>query len=790
MGAHDDDGGARGATSISNLEFGQPEPPEDEEELTPVISIEALPGRPSEERPLPRLAQYELLQSIGSGGMAEVFLAKNTGPMGFEKIVVLKCIHPHLAKEKHFVTMFLDEARLAARINDPRVVQIHELGESGGTYFMAMEYLAGESLSTIVKTAIKGGPSLSVHLAARIVGDAAAGLHTAHELKDAKARALDVVHRDISHGNIYVCYSGAVKVLDFGVAKARDSLQTTSPNERKGKYGYMSPEQVQGNPIDRRSDVFSLGVVLWEAITKQRLFAADSELETVRRVIDGVPPAPSTINKDVPPEMDAIVAKALAKDRAKRYQTAEELSKELESFIRTSGQAAGMSEISAFMKSAFAERMEKRAKLVRVGHADLAEPPLATIDTVSSHDEMHSEIVELRRSRRRLRLLLAGLAASICLASAYYLGGRKSMREPSANASVASNVQKPVEKSTEPVVQDASGPHKFVLEAMLDRAQTAIEQGRIASPPGENALELILDVEKQDPSLLPRTKQLRDTAKATLLSSAEALWNAGKQESARDLYADVLLFEADHPTAKERTKKKPAAGKPANVTSASPDQVPWLVSQIDLAIIERRLVGPPGRNALEYLQQLHKLDPKNDAVRRLGGEVATALRAEAKAKPAEAKELLAAAKVASAESTSPVPETQVVEKVRDPKQAAQWIEAGNQHLVAGALTEARTAFERAVTADSASHAALAGLAEVAYNESDYTRAVLAAKRAIVLAPLTAQYRMLLGKSYYKMLRYEDAIKQWEKALELDPANTAAQKNIEMARRRMGEDDEK
>src|SRR5206468_3467950 len=130
------------------------------DELTPVITIEAIPGRPSEPRPPLRLGNYEIIQSIGSGGMAEVFLAKNVGPMGFEKIVVLKCIHPHLAKEQQFVTMFLDEARLAARINDPRVVQIYELGEANGTYFMAMEYLAGESLSSIIKNALRGGRAM------------------------------------------------------------------------------------------------------------------------------------------------------------------------------------------------------------------------------------------------------------------------------------------------------------------------------------------------------------------------------------------------------------------------------------------------------------------------------------------------------------------------------------------------------------------------------------------------------------------------------------------------------
>ena len=763
-----------------DVEFSVPLPeiPE-EDELTPIISIEAIPGRPSEEKPPFRvLGNYEIMQSIGSGGMAEVFLARHAGPMGFEKILVLKCIHPHLAKEKNFVDMFLDEARLAARINDPRVVQIHELGEANGIYFMAMEYLAGESLSTIVKTAIRGRTSLPPALAARIVADAAAGLHAAHELRDTKGRLLDVVHRDISHGNIVVLYSGGVKVLDFGVAKARDSLQTTTAGERKGKFGYMSPEQVRGDDVDRRSDVFSLGIVLWEALTNQRLFAADSELETVRRVIDGVPPLASTLNKKVPPELDAIIGRALAKDRRDRFATAAELSRALEEWLRASGSAASTSDVADFMRGAFADRMDKRAQLVRVGPADGAEPPLADIESKSS--DVHTELVQLRASRRRLRLLLAALGGSIVLASAFYLG-RSRGPDP---VRVALHTEKTVEAAADAMpTPSANDDHAAMATGLFDRSQRAIEQGKIAAPPGDNALELMMDGEKHAPNS-DRAKALRQAAIAALLEDAEQLWKAGKQESARSVYADILLFDPDYPLAKERGKA-PKRVASQNTTATSPDEVPWLVTQIDLAIIERRLVAPPGRNALEYLQALRKVDPSNQAVRRLSGEVASALKTEAKVNPTEAQALTAAAKVATGETASQTGDNST-EKVGDPVAASQWVASGNSKLAAGQLAEARNAFERAVTADSGSHAALAGLAEVAYNESEYTRAVLAAKRAITLAPKVAAYRMLLGKSFYKLLRYEDSIKQWKKALELDPSNAAAQKNIEMAERRMGE----
>jgi serine/threonine-protein kinase len=765
----------------------------EEEELTPIISIDAIPGRPSEEKPPIRvLGNYEVLQSIGSGGMAEVFLARHAGPMGFEKILVLKCIHPHLSKQKNFVDMFLDEARLAARINDPRVVQIHELGEANGTYFMAMEYLAGESLSTVLKTAIRGGAVLPAPLAARVVADAAAGLHAAHELRDAKGRLLEVVHRDVSHGNIVVLYSGAVKILDFGVAKARDSLQkSTSAGERKGKYGYMSPEQVRGEAIDRRSDVFSLGVVLWEALTKQRLFAADSELETVRRVIDGVVPMPSAIVKDVPPELDAIVLRALAKERDKRYQTAQELALALEAWLRATGAAATMNDVAAFMRSAFAERIEMRAKLMRVGALGDGpdEPPLADIASDSKQSELHTEIAALRASRRRVRILLAGLGASVLLFAAYNVGRSRSDDVPRASAHHVERPTTPhagsaVSAPMPPPPDLSVEPPQVLAEATFDRAQRALDEGRIAAPPGDNALELVLEGEKQAPGSA-RAKTIRGHAIARLVADAEQLWSAGKLESARTVYADVLLFDPENALAKQRSKA-PKNATNAAVTSTSPDEVPWLVTQIDLAIIERRLVAPPGRNALEYLQQLRKVDPSNQVVRRLGGQVASALQAEAKAKPAESKDLLAAAKVASGAAAGMQPAHTEPEKVGDPVVAAQWVQAGNQKLAAGNLGDARNAFSRAVSADPGSHAALAGLAEVAYNESDYTRAVLAAKRALRYAPSSTAYRMLLAKSYYKLLRYDDAIKQWQKVLEIEPKNAAAQKNIEMAERRKGE----
>jgi eukaryotic-like serine/threonine-protein kinase len=751
-----------------------------------VVTIEA------DDAPPRRLGNYEILQLIGSGGMAEVFLARHVGPMGFEKIVVLKCIHSHLAGEQQFVTMFLDEARLAARINDPRVVQIYELGKADDTLFMAMEYLEGESLSTIVKHAIRQKRPLAVGHVARIVADAAAGLHAAHELKDKSGRPLEVVHRDVSHGNIVVLYSGAVKVLDFGVAKARSSLSQTTAGERKGKFGYMSPEQVLGEPIDRRSDVFSLGVVLWEALTRKSLFLADTDNHAMRAILEGVVPPPSGFRGDVPPELDAIVLRALHKDRRHRYQSAADMAAALEGFLRSYGTNAH--DLAAFMKETFADRIEQRTRLLRVATAE--NTPLERIELhhtetrVVAADRALDKLEKLQRRTRR-RVIAAAVVAPILLGVAFYLGRRPSAEEP---APVPNTVQTtPAQPVAQPRVEDAA--QRTLAQSLLERADIAIRNGRVASPPGDNALEFLLDAEKLEPGSA-RAKSVRAAAITQLLGSAEQLWNAGKLDSARTLYADALLFDPTIEIAKTRSKGVATAARTGKLPAASSatggsKDVAWLVAEIDLAIIERRLVAPAGRNALELLQQLRRVDPTNETVRRLGGEITNAIVSEARTKPNDARLQAAAKSIAAKPAAVPAPAPTEppkpieTEKPRDPELARQLVAKGNSLLGGGRLGDARAEFERAVAADSTAHSALAGLAEVAYNESDYTRAVLSAKRAIALAPSHGSYRMLLGKAYYKLLRYEDAIVQWKKAIELDPSNTAAQKNIEMAQRRMG-----
>jgi len=238
------------------------------------------------EHPVLRKAfgRYELLMQMGTGGMATLYLARIRGPKNFEKLLAIKKIHEHLLGNAEFISMFRDEARIAALIHHPNVVSTYDLGEIDGAYFIAMEYVHGQTLRDVVKAALRRKDPLDWANAVRIVSDVAKGLHAAHELRSHEGEPLGVVHRDVSPQNVLVSYDGHVKLADFGVAYAAEKMTDTGAGMLKGKVSYMSPEQASGNVIDRRSDIFSLGTVLFEAVTQQRLFKEDTEAATLQTV--------------------------------------------------------------------------------------------------------------------------------------------------------------------------------------------------------------------------------------------------------------------------------------------------------------------------------------------------------------------------------------------------------------------------------------------------------------------------------------------------------------------------
>ena len=305
-----------------------------------------------------RLGRYQLLHRIAFGGMAEIWLARHDGAQGFEKLVVLKRILPNLAASNDFLVMFFDEARLAAKLSHPNICQIYDLGSALGSYYIAMEYVHGENLRAVTRRSLERTEAgLPPPLAARIVSEACQGLHYAHSRTDLSGAPLDVVHRDVSPQNILVGYDGQVKIVDFGIAKAASQLHETEAGVIKGKYAYMSPEQCTGRPLDRRSDLFSLGVVLWEVLTGRRLFLRKNELKTMTAVCDEPAPPPSAVRAGIPGDLDRIVLKAMAKSPDARYQTGEEMHRDLEFFLRAQPDLVTASTIAARMESLFDDRL-------------------------------------------------------------------------------------------------------------------------------------------------------------------------------------------------------------------------------------------------------------------------------------------------------------------------------------------------------------------------------------------------------------------------------------------------
>ncbi len=391
-----------------------------------------------------RVGRYEVVGHLATGGMAEILLARLLGLSGFERVVVVKRILPHLARTESFVGMFLDEARIVAALHHQNVVQVYELGREGGDLFLAMEYLQGESAAGLLKRLRTRNEPLGYDLAAFIVAEACAGLHAAHELKDKDEEPQHLVHRDVSPQNLFVTYAGEVKVIDFGIAKTGDRVTRTEAGQLKGKFQYMSPEQCRGAKLDRRSDIFALGNVLYELTTGRQLFKRASELQVLKAITDEPVLPPSRLLPDYPASLETICLRALARDRRERYPTAAAMRTDL---LQAMGELRKDADVSAslarLMEAAFADRIaEKREMLRRVrsgsavthvpaGDADEAvelpglsdEPTLGT--ELGSYIETAVPLaVQRGRSRARWRWALSTVGLTAAFVGAVALGAR------------------------------------------------------------------------------------------------------------------------------------------------------------------------------------------------------------------------------------------------------------------------------------------------------------------------------------------------------------------------------
>jgi eukaryotic-like serine/threonine-protein kinase len=318
--------------------------------------------------------KYRTLFELGQGGTANVSLAVAKGPQGFKKLFVVKQLRSVYAQDPEFRAMFMTEARLSARLNHPHVVQVYEVFEQGVTPTILMEYIEGQTLDTVLG---QGDPKLPLDLHLRILADVLSGLHYSHELNDLKHTPLNVVHRDVSPHNVMVSYEGVVKVLDFGIAKLSGSTVETEAGVIKGKLRYMPPEQIAGEDVDRRADVFAVGVMLWEALSGTKLWKGLSDATIMNRVLGGEIPQPQNAASPIPPELMAICLRALAPDREQRYQTALELELALEDYLAKRSHYVSARELGKFMTDRFApvrDAVDRRIEN-ELGRGESSRPP-------------------------------------------------------------------------------------------------------------------------------------------------------------------------------------------------------------------------------------------------------------------------------------------------------------------------------------------------------------------------------------------------------------------------------
>lgn len=437
------------------------------------------------------LGRYQLLVQIGQGGMAEVFLGRLRGAAGFAKLVVIKRMHSHLSHDKRFIELFINEGRLVAQLSNPNICQVHELGEEEGSLFLVMEYLTGVPWDEVVPLLPRGSP-YELPLIAGVLGQACDGLHYAHQLRDHQGNPTPVVHRDVSPQNLFVTTDGACKVLDFGVAKMSTSDRYSHTGVVLGKLPYMAPEQICGQPVDPRTDVFAMGVVLWEALTGERLFSRKSDYLIWKAINED--PIPTVLEKrpELPPAIDAVVQRALQRAPGDRFPTIQAFAQELRQAV-TPGAFANHA-IADALRDLCAAQLAENALVVSTALADIDRPTppepsevsrarfdrgaAETINgipqaSVMLRDESFAQLARMRPKqwrKGRVAAVIGGAVALLVLVLVLALGGSD---EGDAKGSAASNAVAKAEGTTEANLAGEAPPPVAPVEPALSGAPDA-----------------------------------------------------------------------------------------------------------------------------------------------------------------------------------------------------------------------------------------------------------------------------------------------------------------------------
>lgn len=540
---------------------------EDNVPISQPVIPKAAPAPPPVEEEEPtdgvRFGQYVLLEKIAAGGMAEVWKARMRGVEGFQKIVAIKKILPHLSDNQDFIEMFIDEAKLAAQLNHNNIIHIYDLGKIQSSYYIAMEYIDGFDLKTILKRSHERDQPMSMDLALFISAKIAAALDYAHRKRDFENKDIGLVHRDVSPQNVLISQEGDIKLCDFGIAKAASKASQTQAGALKGKLQYMSPEQAWGKAIDRRSDVFALATVLFEMLTGRQLFTGESEMSILEQVREARVDAPSKFNDEITPEIDRIALKALQKDPADRFQTAADMAREIDSVLYDFRPTPTSADLAIYM-----HRLNAAAVVAAPVPEPAPPPPVAPPPTkakpvavAAPHTPpgVHMPAWEARRSEGKkfpvVPLVIAAVVVIAAVGGFFALRGRFSA--PAAPVQAATSSPAPQ--------QTASTATNVPLPASDPAAATTIVQ---------EAQAPVLDPAKVDEEVRKRL----DAARARLEQQ-----QAGTQEPApRPLPVSAPLRPTPQPIAQPvvRTVPPPStATQSAAVDTAPPAPAPQPVTQ-------------------------------------------------------------------------------------------------------------------------------------------------------------------------------------------------------------------
>jgi eukaryotic-like serine/threonine-protein kinase len=440
------------------------------------------------------LGRYQLLGCLARGGMATVYLARHVGQAGFQRLFALKILHPHLADDESFISMLLDEGRIAARLHHPNVVPILDLGSDEGLHYVVMEYVEGCAFSGLLGKYRDGRPP---RLVIPIMLDLLAGLHAAHMLTDDDGAPMQLVHRDVSPQNIMVGADGTARITDFGIARAESRIMSTRPGQLKGKLAFMSPEQIRGaTDIDRRSDVFAAGVVLWGALTGRRLFLGSSDAATLTNILQLEVPPPSTIGCKPPPVFDSICLRALKRDPDERFSTAEEMEEALREAALVSGCLGSRREVADWVAAAFGDELTQRRKAIRAATSAGSEPDSGRTSMPSSSGlRMMPAIGMLTPSgvqsgvqappqlqRRPAAKLLLALAGAVAIVALVALGARLGRSPKSPPAELAATTQPLSAATPAPVETPDTTARDPVSPAPSAEADVALERAPVERP--------------------------------------------------------------------------------------------------------------------------------------------------------------------------------------------------------------------------------------------------------------------------------------------------------------------